>query len=203
MKKLLLSSIVLGLTSVLTIGATTAYFSDIEVSAGNTFTAGTLDLKIDGGDVNVSRSFGGLRPVNSQPNFGYVFKNAGTVNGNLRISDISIVDYENGCLEPETTSGDNSCGDLDGELSRALNIRIWVDTNWDGYITGSESAVYNGPVYGLNGSSLNLNEVMTENEEVRVGMIIDWWNNYHILDNLAQGDSFVIDFTFSLEQVTD
>ena len=35
-------------------GGTYAYFSDTESSTGNTLTAGTLDLNIDGGDAAVT-----------------------------------------------------------------------------------------------------------------------------------------------------
>ncbi|NOY35743.1 MAG: hypothetical protein GXP44_02395 [bacterium] len=47
MKKILLSIATLGVVGAVLIGATTAIFSDTEVSTGNTFTAGAIDLKID------------------------------------------------------------------------------------------------------------------------------------------------------------
>lgn len=46
MKKILISVSIIGAVAAIAIGATTAYFSDTETSAGNTFTAGSLDLKI-------------------------------------------------------------------------------------------------------------------------------------------------------------
>lgn len=47
MKRILLSVAVIGAVAAIVVGATTAYFSDTETSQGNTFTAGTLDLKVD------------------------------------------------------------------------------------------------------------------------------------------------------------
>lgn len=47
MKKILLSLSMIAIVGVLSIGATGAFFSDTETSTGNTFTAGTIDLKID------------------------------------------------------------------------------------------------------------------------------------------------------------
>jgi len=47
MKKILLSIATLGIVGALVIGGTTAIFSDTEVSTGNTFTAGAIDLQID------------------------------------------------------------------------------------------------------------------------------------------------------------
>lgn len=46
MNKILLSLLTIALVSVVAVGATRAYFSDTETSTGNTFTAGTLDLKL-------------------------------------------------------------------------------------------------------------------------------------------------------------
>ncbi len=47
MKKILLSLSMLALVGVIAAGATTAFFTDTETSTGNTFTAGSIDLKID------------------------------------------------------------------------------------------------------------------------------------------------------------
>ncbi|MFA6254643.1 MAG: TasA family protein [Patescibacteria group bacterium] len=47
MKKIVLSLSVIAVVAALAIGATVAYFSDTEISSGNTFTAGSIDLKVD------------------------------------------------------------------------------------------------------------------------------------------------------------
>jgi len=47
MNKLLKSSVTVVAVSLMVIGATSAYFSDTEVSSGNTFTTGRIDLKVD------------------------------------------------------------------------------------------------------------------------------------------------------------
>jgi len=46
-KKLLISLSIIGVVAAIGIGATIAYFNDVETSTGNVFTAGTLDLKVD------------------------------------------------------------------------------------------------------------------------------------------------------------
>ena len=46
MKKILVSLSIIGVVAVIAVGSTVAYFRDVETSAGNTLTAGTLDLKI-------------------------------------------------------------------------------------------------------------------------------------------------------------
>ena len=47
-KKILVSLAVIGVAAAIAIGGTIAYFSDTETSTGNTFTAGTIDISIDG-----------------------------------------------------------------------------------------------------------------------------------------------------------
>src|SRR3989338_5030703 len=64
MKKILLSLGIISVTAVLVgVSATGAFLTDSEVSAGNTFVAGTLDLKVDNasyynGAVATSTTFG-------------------------------------------------------------------------------------------------------------------------------------------------
>ncbi len=47
MKKIIISLSIIGAAAVIGIGATVALFSDTETSAGNIFTAGSIDLKVD------------------------------------------------------------------------------------------------------------------------------------------------------------
>jgi len=47
MKKILISLAVIGVVAAVVVGATVAYFNDTEISTGNIFVAGDLDLKVD------------------------------------------------------------------------------------------------------------------------------------------------------------
>ena len=47
MKKVIFSLSVMAAVAAVVVGATTAFFSDTETSTGNTFTAGSIDLKVD------------------------------------------------------------------------------------------------------------------------------------------------------------
>ncbi len=53
MSKITLSLVMIAAVGAIVIGATGAYFSDTEVSSGNTFTAGTLDLNINEDNIAV------------------------------------------------------------------------------------------------------------------------------------------------------
>lgn len=46
-KKIILSLAVIGVVAAIAVGGTIAYFTDTETSSGNTFTAGSIDLKVD------------------------------------------------------------------------------------------------------------------------------------------------------------
>jgi len=47
MNRILISLAIIGAVSAIVIGGTISYFSDTETSSGNTFTAGSIDLKVD------------------------------------------------------------------------------------------------------------------------------------------------------------
>lgn len=102
MKRLLLSLSMLGMTSLLAIGATTAYFSDTEISSGNTFTAGTLDLKVNNGDGPVvSFNVSNVAPGYTTGYQVYCLKNTGTIPGQPSVEFGPITNNENGLFGPE------------------------------------------------------------------------------------------------------
>jgi predicted ribosomally synthesized peptide with SipW-like signal peptide len=122
-KKILLSVMMIGLVAALAGAGLYAYFSDTETSSGNYFSAGTLDLKVDGKedpDVvhitidNIAPGWGG--------EYYWRLKNTGSLPGVVSIEITPIINYENGQNEPEALV-DPTSGDLEGELG----AKIWVD----------------------------------------------------------------------------
>lgn len=88
MKRILLSlALILGVTGAVA-GVTAAYFSDQAQSTGNTFSVGTMDLKLSDNNEtdqdNISASFGGdnLYPGQTLPEQSMTVKNTGTISGN-------------------------------------------------------------------------------------------------------------------------
>lgn len=141
-KEILLSLIVISTVVALVGGATLANFSDTETSSGNTFTAGTLDLKIDlqcedgtcgfpEKDLGVGDIFFhecDIKPGDSDEVTisWHVYDNDAW--GRLRIADVQ--DWEYGCTEPEREAGDTSCdtpGNDQGELSQYITFTAWMD----------------------------------------------------------------------------
>ncbi len=78
MKKILISLSIVGAVAAIAIGATTAFFSDTETSTGNTFSAGTIDIAIDGTNPWTSHySVGDLKPGETG-NINFDITNEGT-----------------------------------------------------------------------------------------------------------------------------
>ena len=195
-KKLSISILALLLVGVLAFGAF-AYFSDTEASTGNSFTAGTLDLNIDGANTNVVKfNLDKMRPGN-QPIGKYTLKNVGNISGFLDIEDVTVVNLENDLLDPETEAGDTTASV--GELGQLLNVRLFIDYNGDGWISTGDKVFYDGKVNNIP-SSFNLNESITAGQELTVTAIFDWWSSPGLTDNLAQSDTLQLGLKFELAQ---
>lgn len=145
MKRILLSLLTVGLVTSVGVFATRAFFSDVETSRDNTFTAGNLDLKVDYAST-----------YNNQPSTNWSltdltnekFFNFGDVKpGDSGEGTISLHIYDNnawGCVTISPTANDDvstaapelAAGDTtdnpnnlwDGELAQNMQFRIWADT---------------------------------------------------------------------------
>lgn len=139
MKNILISVSIIGAVAVVAVGATTAYFSDTETSVGNTFTTGTIDLKID---LQCDEGCGfPLKDLTYDPFFYRCDikpgdKHEATVSFHVydnnawgRIKLDQVKNWEYGCTEPEEDV-DASCGtpgNGEGELINNLLFTIWLD----------------------------------------------------------------------------
>ncbi len=170
MKKILISSSIIAAVAAIVVGGTIAYFSDTETSTGNTFTAGSIDLKIDfdgyfnkvaDGNPNAGSwnekdlvagtdkffNFTDLKPGDS---------GEGTISLHVYDNDAwgkmlieSVVDTGNKCVDPETEEVDDldcyqqSVGatEADGELRENLNFWACLD---EGVIPGFQNIDKNG-----------------------------------------------------------
>lgn len=198
--RIILSAMVMTIAASLIVGATTAMLTDKETSTGNTFTAGTLDLKIDDGDSNVIKfNVDNMHP-DSQPTGSYKLTNAGTLNGYLDLSKITVTNLENDLIEPEAEAGDTT---LDvGELGNVVNVRLYFDNDLDGYFSEGDEMFYDGLASDLP-SSIAVNKLVPAGESVTIGAktVVDWWDTGdNTADNQAQSDTLQIDFEFLLSQ---
>jgi len=108
-KQLLVSLLIIGVVASFMGAGTFAVFSDSETSYGNTFTAGTLDLKVDDQDepdvVHVSVS-------NIAPGWEHIYKwelkNDGSMDGVVKVCFSEVTENENGENEPEEEAEDST-----------------------------------------------------------------------------------------------
>lgn len=202
MRKIITSSALLVLVMGSVAGLTAAYFSDNETSNGNTYSAGTLDLNVDGGNTNVVKfTVANMKP-GDQPKGTFTLKNVGTVNGYLDLENVAVTSTENGCVEPETEAGDTTCGNPgpnEGELQDVVNLRLFLDNNCDGWIGTGETVFFNGKTGTVPGN-VELNQALNSGATQCVTAIHDWWSTAD--DNKAQNDSMTLDMTFELGQTT-
>lgn len=202
--KLISSILILALALIGIVGATAAYFSDTGTSNGNTFTAGSLDLKVNGTDENVRLfNLSDLHPEyfvvpGNQPHSEYEITNTGTIKGYLNIKNIVVTNEERTCIGPEIAAGDDPVS-LVGELGDFLNLRLWIDTNGDGWISAGENKFFDGRINTLPASFLLNMDIPAGGTVKVIGVISDWWSSS--TDNLAQTDSVNIDLTFTLDQI--
>ena len=203
MKKILLSVLTIGMVSAVAFGATTAYFSDTETSTGNTFSAGTLDLDVDGnnGSNTVKFTVANMKP-GSQQTGKYTLNNVGSINGFLDLENISVTNNENNCIEPETDAGDVTCNNLgpgEGELQNVVNMKLYWDNDCDGYWSTGDVYIYNGLTGGV-ASNYEENKPLNASASQCVMAVFDWWSTPS--DNLAMGDDMTVNITFELAQTT-
>jgi predicted ribosomally synthesized peptide with SipW-like signal peptide len=142
MQRILLSSLVMGGVVAAAIYGTTAFFSDTETSAGNTFTAGSVTLEIS----EINHVYSGGEEVD-QPIFtpnGIAFSladmkplDAGVVNYDLTngANDAHVCamvteasNHENGRIDPEIEAGDATSGAGNGELGQFLSLKFGSET---------------------------------------------------------------------------
>jgi len=173
MKKILLSIATLGVLGAAVVGGTTAIFSDAEVSTGNTFTAGAIDLTIDNesyynGVLNDGE--GGttwLQPANLDDGQGpgengaYFFFDFRDLkpgdwgedtislhvnnNDSWLCADVTLrSDADNGSTEPELNDEESYTAD-DGELAEAVDFIWWADDG-DNVLEKDEEPLPSGPL---------------------------------------------------------
>ena len=166
MKKILISLMTIAMMAALIGGGVFAYFNDVETSADNSFTAGTLDLTVDGANPWASTK---ITAANMKPgSSGAVdctLVNAGNLAGTLTVDIKSLVDSQGTCTEPEcvneggTYSGGVCTGNTPVNLSAKMDIVVWVDdgagsgTANNGIKDGTEQQLFSGTLFAADAAA--------------------------------------------------
>ncbi len=174
MKKILLSSLMVIAIGGVTIGATTAYFSDVETSTGNTFTAGAVDLQVDNSawyNGNFVREMSWAQTNLTIQKF---FNLLDVKPGDWEEDTISLhVDNNDAwmCMDITLTSNDDvdseepelGAGDIldvdadlyDGELAQNINSIWWADDG-DNVLESNETIIKSGTLKDLASTTITL-----------------------------------------------
>jgi predicted ribosomally synthesized peptide with SipW-like signal peptide len=209
MKKVLISLSIIGAVAAIAIGATVAYLSDTETSTGNTFTAGTLDLKVGGKDDTevVHIVLDNIKPGWSRE-YRWTIKNAGTLDGILWFEVTNIVNKDNGVIEPEQGApGEDGTelGELGANMTHKINFfrpGTYFDASRprDGSRTGPEIKHWIS-LNSLAGHKWYYQDILKSGEEEEKDLCIVLKLDSSV-GNCIQGDSVSFDIVFHLDQVT-
>ena len=216
MKKILGLSIAVLLITGLVVGGTLAYFSDTETSTGNTFTAGTLNLTLNGEDgtslihftvANVNPDESGVQT--------WTLVNAGNLPGFIDLSSIAVGNAENYDADTDeaeklpAVGGDADTSDATGggELAANLDVVLFVDdggttgTANNGILDGDEATIYNGKLAGGTlAESYDQDLALAASGTTYLSMT---WSVADSVGNTIMGDSCTLAMTVELDQTND
>ena len=213
MKRILISLMTIALVGALIGGGVYAYFSDVETSTGNVFTAGTLNLKVSDVDplvahFEVEDTYGG-----ASGEVDWLLKNDGSIAGSLDITFSNIIDAENLVNEPEEADagedGTVAVPGTNGELAEVLALLIYIDVvDDDTYVAADDTLIWNDFVKGgtadlgaaqeLSNYAMAANYGSGDDKAVRIEWSIDSG-----VGNKIQSDSAGFDIEFELLQIAD
>lgn len=143
-KRVLISLSVIGIVAAIVIGGTISYFSDTETSTGNTFTAGTLDLKVDSachynGNTCVNGYWTGASPypaAGTPCSCTWTLKDLGTGDLFFNYSDVKPGDYGENTISfrvydndahlcayvTNLTNAENGCNEPEGNVDQSCGV---------------------------------------------------------------------------------
>ena len=230
MKKILGLTIAALLVMALVGGGTWAYFSDVETSTGNVFTAGTLNLDLtdtsDDGTESEAATwvFPAIAPGVSGgggAGNGLTINNKGTLSGYLDLSSVTVTNAENYDVNTDEAEAADDADTSDatgvGELGANLLVQIWFDANNDGVVgvaagVLTEESIYPAAAIGVADPGVtgvldsftglyDLDELIANGGTTYIALL------YNLpgaaTNNAPQGDSATLTFTVELDQQAD
>lgn len=222
MKKILLSLSMVLVVGVVVAGATGAFFADTAVSGSNTFSSGTMNLRLtDSNETNqdsVSASFGGtaLAPGAVIPQQTILLANAGSVNGDH--IDLTVA------IDPPGTGTDLAknlvftgtdglrLGTGPGAGANILSVLSGGAQDSDYAVTNGLTGALLGDIRGLDGvAGLSVKDLQLAgkiriqkagmNGGINAGTSATLFSNIVVANTLTtQGETLTATFTFALEQ---
>jgi predicted ribosomally synthesized peptide with SipW-like signal peptide len=208
MRKVLLSVLMIGAVGATAFGASRAWFSDTEVSTGNSFTTGTINIDVDGQDPwEEQYALADMKP--SQTDYiDFVVHNTGgnPVNLYKTLQSFTFQDIERTESEDEAEAK-YPAGEVP-ELDQAINYDLRVEL-YNVEPTESVQPVWWETIY-TDDDGIKLDSL--EGKDMYLGMIpADWYmkvkQSYHMpgeeTGNEYQGDQLTFDIKLYAEQLTN
>jgi predicted ribosomally synthesized peptide with SipW-like signal peptide len=209
MKKIIgLTILALLLIGIVSAG-TWAYFSDTETSTGSTFTAGSLNLTVNGNDGANTVLFTVSAANPGQNGSGtWTLNNAGDMSGYIDLESISVANAENydaATDEAEAAfDADTSNETGGGELAANMDVVIFIDDGTGGgtannqTLDGGEATIYSGKL-GSIAAAYDQNLALANGATTYVSMT---WSVGSGVNGTIMGDSATLNITFELGQTT-
>ncbi len=186
-KKLGLGIASMALGAALVGGGTFAYFNDTESSTGNTFAAGTIELKPDI-PANFQWNLRDQKPGQGFNMSPVTLRNTGTLDGDLSIA-FTVTDTDAG-LYP-ASSGTNVLS----EVMKVSKFNVGGTSYDTSSMVGSDGIL---TLDELNGANLDLGTLTAGGtKSIEIDLEFPDTNN---AQNQYQGDSLDVDFTLELKQ---
>jgi spore coat-associated protein N len=199
MSKVLLSLMMIVLVCALIGGGIYAYFSDTETSTGNTFTAGTLDLNLDGGNTNVVKFTVGSVVPGSSGNGTWTVANVGTIDGYLDLESVGVTEGIGTTTDPELV--DEPTHADTNQLGNYLMAHLFVDANHNGTWDSGETEIFgttaSPAAIKTIAANYDLNLSLTHGSTNYITLA---WSVPTTADNRIQGDNVTLGMTFELQQ---
>ena len=204
MKKILISLMAIALVIGLVGAGAFAYFSDTETSTDNTFTAGTLNLKVNTNDGSNTVVFTESNKAPGDSGSGtWTLVNNGSLAGYVDLESISVANAENyDAATNEAEAADDVNTSIDGELGANLDVVLFWDDGAGGGIAdnriqdGTEATIYSGVLDSIAGS-YGADYPLAASGTTYISMT---WSIATTVDNAIQGDSATLDMTVELAQ---
>jgi spore coat-associated protein N len=202
MKKMLAMMFLTTVLLVIVGGGTWAWFSDTETSANNSLTAGTLDLNVDGGNIEVNTfSVSNVAPGDSGSG-NTTLSNVGSLDGELDVYVHYV--YSTG------GSGGTEFEDSVSHMGDNAEMALYLDVDQSGTYTGGDiglkydGTTYNHPAALDYASMKSYSQVTWDAVETLAASAGDdfiiLWEIPTTTDNEIQGDTLHFKITFTLEQ---
>ena len=200
MKKILSSLLVISaIVAIVAVGAR-ALFSDTEISTGNTFTTGTIDIAVDGKNPWVSS--GEYKMNDMKPSYTdyieFKVKNVGNNPANLWKTLKNFNTYDVKCVSAET---DCNIHDIDNWINYDLRVELYTSD-------AATEPVWWETIY-MDSDNKKIGDL--ENKAMYLGMIPVGWTmkvtqSYHMVENTGneyQADGMSFDIELYAEQLTN